>query len=89
MNPAYAWEPVIWMGGRKRDRTSATAQDWIAANMTTKRGTHGAKPREFCWWLFDLLGMEPEDEFHDLFAGSGAVLQAHKAWTQIRPLLTA
>ena len=87
VNPAYAWEPVIWMGGRKRDRTSPTARDWIAANITMKRGVHGAKPREFCWWLFDLLGMEPEDEFHDLFPGSGAVQKAHEAWKQIRPLL--
>src|SRR6185312_13080131 len=31
VNPAYAWEPVIWRGGRqKRDRTEPTVRDWIA-----------------------------------------------------------
>lgn len=89
VNPAYAWEPVIFMGGRKRGRDCATLRDWVAANITLKRGVSGAKPKEFCFWLFDLLGMEPEDEFHDLFPGSGSVAKAHEAWKQIRPLLTA
>ncbi len=31
----------------------------------------GAKPAVFCRWVFDLLGAEPQDEFTDLFAGSG------------------
>ena len=89
VNPAYAWEPVVFMGGRKRPLTVETVRDWCAVNITLKRGFQGAKPREFCWWLFDLLGMEPEDEFHDLFPRSGAVTKAHEAWCQIRPLLTA
>lgn len=89
VNPAYAWEPVIFMGGRKRPLTMETTRDWCAVNITLKRGFKGSKPREFCWWLFDLLGMEPDDEFHDLFPGSGAVGKAHEAWKQIRPLLTA
>jgi hypothetical protein len=36
----------------------------------------GAKPAEFCRWVFDLLGAEPQDEFTDLFAGSGGVARA-------------
>ncbi|WP_170285519.1 hypothetical protein [Microbacterium rhizomatis] len=36
----------------------------------------GAKPAEFCRWVFDLLGAEPQDEFSDLFAGSGGVARA-------------
>lgn len=89
VNPAYAWEPVIFMGGRKRGRDQETTRDFCAVPITLKRGFQGAKPRDFCFWLFDLLGMEPGDEFHDLFPGSGAVLKAHAAWCQIRPLLTA
>ncbi|TDL43854.1 hypothetical protein [Microbacterium oleivorans] len=36
----------------------------------------GAKPSVFCRWIFDLLGAEPQDEFADLFAGSGGVMRA-------------
>ena len=76
VNPAYAWEPVIVRGGRKRERTEATVRDWVMANITMRRGTHGAKPVKFCNWLFDVLGMEAGDEFDDLFLGSGAVTDA-------------
>lgn len=74
VNPAYAWEPVIWRGGRTgRSRDEVTVRDWTAQNITLKRGLAGAKPEGFCLWLFDLLGVRPEDEFVDLFPGSGAV----------------
>ncbi len=76
VNPAYAWEPVLFVSGRKRKRTEPTVRDWVSANITLQKGTHGAKPTAFCEWLFDLLGMEPGDEFHDLFHGSGAVTRA-------------
>lgn len=33
----------------------------------------GAKPAEFCWWLFDLLGALPGDELVDLFDPSHLV----------------
>jgi hypothetical protein len=36
----------------------------------------GAKPAAFCRWMFDLLGAEPQDEFTDVFPGSGGVLRA-------------
>ena len=89
VNPAYAWEPVIFTGGRKRARTEATVRDWCSANVTLRRGTSGAKPDAFCFWLFDLLGMEPGDEFHDLFLGSGAVSRAWEAWKAQQPLFSA
>jgi|ERR1051325_10534832 hypothetical protein len=41
VNPAYAWEPVIWRGGHKRDRTEPTVRDW------TKAGNL----EEFAEWL--------------------------------------
>lgn len=36
----------------------------------------GAKPAVFCRWIFDLLGAEPQDQFDDLFTGSGGVARA-------------
>ena len=50
VSPAYAWEAVIFKGGRKHDRKNRTAYDWVAANATFKRGLTGAKPRKFCRW---------------------------------------
>jgi hypothetical protein len=73
VNPAYAWEPVIWRGGRPRTRVEPTARDWCAANITLRRGVAGAKPLTFCYWLFDLLNLHASDEFVDIFPGSGAV----------------
>lgn len=36
----------------------------------------GAKPAAFCRWMFDLLGAEPQDDFTDVFPGSGGVARA-------------
>lgn len=76
VNPAYAWEPVLVCGGRKRTRDQATVRDWVAANITLRRGLSGAKPEAFCWWLFDVLGVESGDTLCDLFPGTGAVTAA-------------
>ena len=74
VNPAYAWEPVIWRGGRQqRPRSEPTVRDWVSAEITLKRGLTGAKPEAFCWWLFGLLGLERGDELFDLFPGTGIV----------------
>lgn len=86
VNPAYAWEPVLFMPARKRGREYPTVRDWVSANITMKRGLHGAKPEKFCNWLFDVLGMNPDDEFIDMYPGSGAVTKAHKAWRSQMPL---
>src|SRR6266550_2819991 len=71
VNPAYAWEPVIWRGGRKRERTEDTVRDWVSASITLKKGLAGAKPPKFCDWVFDLLGATDEDELDNLFPGTG------------------
>lgn len=81
VNPAYAWEPVIVRGGRKRGRDKPTVRDWVAANITLKKGLSGAKPRDFCRWLFAVLGMEPGDELTDLYPGTGIVTQV---WNEVR-----
>lgn len=85
VNPAYAWEPVIFKGGRKRGRYEMTIPDWVSASITLKRGCVGAKPDNFCFWIFRLLGILPEDDFIDLFPGSGAV---SRAWDIYRRQMT-
>lgn len=80
VNPGYCWEPVIFRGGRKRDRTVATVRDFCAVPITMRRGFTGAKPEAMCWWVFDLLGLEPGDTFVDLFVGSGDVTRAWETY---------
>jgi hypothetical protein len=83
----YAWEPVIFRGGRRRtghDRRGAALRDWISENITLKRGLVGAKPEAVAWWVFDVLGMLPDDELEDLFPGSGAVARAWGSWRVAR-----
>lgn len=85
VNPAYAWEPIMWLGGRaKRSREENTVRDWCAFGITLKRGLTGAKPEGMCYWLFDLLGMEESDELVDLYPGSGAVSSALDSWRRQR-----
>lgn len=83
VNPAYAWEPIIVRIGRKRTRQQPTVRDWVSENITLKRGLVGVKPDKFCLWLFDVLNLQPQDEFHDLFPGSGAVTTAWESWRKI------
>lgn len=80
VNPAYAWEPIIVRGGRRRTKEQPTVRDWYACNITLRRGFAGAKPEALCHWLFEVLGMQPGDEFVDLFPGSGAVSRAWESW---------
>ena len=79
---AYAWEPVIIKGGRKRPITENTVRDWCAVNITLKRGLVGAKPADVVWWILDIFYAQPEDEVHDLFPGSGSVTNAIEAWRE-------
>lgn len=74
VNPGYVWEPVIFRGSRKRDRTEPTIRDWVSANITLRKGLTGAKPPAFNQWILDLLGYRPdEDEMVDLFPGTGGM----------------
>lgn len=68
---AYAWEPVIVMGGRKRTRKQPTIRDWHSANITLKKNMVGAKPESFCEWICDVLNVHPGDELDDLYPGTG------------------
>lgn len=76
VNPAYAWEPVIFMGGRKRTRQEPTVRDWHSANITLKKGLCGAKPPTFNQWILDILGYRQGDEIVDLYPGTGGMSAA-------------
>ncbi|MFA5377825.1 MAG: hypothetical protein WC455_18890 [Dehalococcoidia bacterium] len=84
VNPAYAWEPVLFHGARKRSRAENTIRDWVSASITMQKGLVGAKPPEFCFWLFDLMGMSESDELHDLFPGTGIVGDCWEFWKKQR-----
>lgn len=88
VNPAYAWEPLLVCGGRKRQRSDSTVLDWVRVPITQRRGLVGAKPEAFCFWLFSVLGLLPGDELVDLFPGTGAVTRAWEQWTS-NPLVLA
>lgn len=85
--PLNAWEPVIYHGGRAYpspvDARRLDALAYVARARTTDRHrVVGAKPAAFCFWLFDLLGALPGDDFVDLFPGSGGVA---RAWRYASP----
>ncbi len=73
VNPAYTWEPVIFWGGRKGDRTRQTVKDHLNCNITLKKGLTGAKPVAFCEWVLELLGYQEGDVLDDLFPGTGVM----------------
>ena len=82
----FAWEPVLYVarGGAAED-VGSFVRDWVSAMppvFTQKEasGIRGEKPLEFCFWLFDLLGLRPDDDLHDLYPGSGAVSRAWEQW---------
>ena len=83
VNPAYAWEPILVNGGRRRTREQDTARDWVSVNITLKKGLVGVKPDSFSYWLFSVLNMEPGDIFVDLFPGTGAVTAAWEKYKQM------
>lgn len=79
---AYAWEPVLVKPVRPRPFDGyTTVRDWIAEGITLKRGLTGAKPDAVCKWLFEVMGCDPRDDFHDMFPGSGAVSRAWESWS--------
>jgi hypothetical protein len=86
VNPAYAWEPVIFRGGRRGDRERETVRDWVSAVITLKKGLVGAKPPAFNDWILDILGWEPGDQIVDLFPGTNGMDAALKRRAQRLPL---
>jgi hypothetical protein len=80
VRPAYSWEPVLFRGGRNKDHPApakggeaTTPKDFIAANITLRKGLAGAKPPEVCSWILDLLGFRTGDSVVDMFPGTGVM----------------
>jgi hypothetical protein len=80
VRPCYAWEPVIFRGGRNKNHpppikggTQTTPKDFIVAPITMKKGLTGAKPETVCRWILDLLNVQIGDEGVDLFPGTGVM----------------
>jgi hypothetical protein len=77
----YTWEPVLFVPTRPRgSKARPSVRDYVSANITLRRGTHGAKPDAFAEWIIDLLGAEPGDTLADLFPGSGVISAAWDRW---------
>jgi len=88
VNPAYAWEPVVFVGGRRRPNDREFIRDYCvsATNLNSQRFV-GAKPEPFCLWAFAMLGLERTDEVDDLFPGTGAIGAVWKAFKNQEALL--
>ena len=85
--PLNAWEPVVFAGGRRLVRCDQLADvlTYSARPRTTDPArVIGAKPSAFCFWMFDLLGALPGDQFDDLYPGSGGVMRAWECYTSPR-----
>ena len=72
---AYTWEPVIFRGGRKIERTEPTWRDHIAEPITMRKGLTGAKPPAFCRWVLEGLAYRRGDTLDDLFPGTGIMAE--------------
>tara|TARA_R100001463_G_scaffold110240_2_gene164948 strand:+ start:1747 stop:2298 length:552 start_codon:yes stop_codon:yes gene_type:complete len=90
----YAWEPVILKAARPpvqrpdQKKGQSAVRDWLMEPMATQKGIVGAKPKRLCWWLFDCLGAQQDDDLADLFPGSGDVTDVWQSWrTRQRPEL--
>lgn len=85
---SYAWEPVIWRGGRKKTESTDFIPDYVSVPIIMKNNdmradgaaTKGSKPEMYCFWVFAMLGLEEGDTLVDLFPGSGAVTRAFERW---------
>jgi hypothetical protein len=90
------FEPVIFMGGRPyraadfivtaQQRLPAGQPRYAMVKQDIRAGKIflGRKPTAFAMWVFDLLGLTGEDEFVDLFPGSGSIGAAYSEWLSAR-----
>lgn len=84
---AYAWEPLIVMPARRRGNDRITVPDYVSANIAMLKGLPGAKPEPVLHWLFEFAGCEPDDEFTDIFPGTGIGTRAWESWCRQPSLL--
>jgi hypothetical protein len=64
----------------KKNVTRAWTWEPVSAPIAMRKGFPGAKPDAFSFWIFEGLNLRPEDEFCDVFPGSGAVGDAWQRW---------
>lgn len=75
----YAWEPIIWRGGRKTLPLKPMVRDWHSGRIAMRKGFYGCKPDDFNEYILNLLQFDPnQDELHDLFPGTGGMGEAAK-----------
>lgn len=81
----YAWEPVIVAPARPNQKVkNVIAHHSPMGFHSTRYGDDtfpGKKPDAFSVWVFSLLGAQEDDEFVDMFPGSGSVGRAWDAWS--------
>jgi hypothetical protein len=71
------WEPVlIKVPKDRKGRTKGQMTTDVLTANAPRIGFSGSKPKEWTYWVLDLLGYQEGDEVVDLFHGSGAVTQA-------------
>ena len=84
VRPAYAWEPIIYRGGRnpsnghphkppEKGGKQTTPKDFHSAPIMLQTGLVGAKPESFCRWVLELLNVQIGDFVVDLYPGTGAM----------------
>jgi hypothetical protein len=75
----YAWEPVIFRGGRVIKGRNPLVRDWFVGNAdrgnALRKHVPGSKPQAFNRWVLDLLGHQDGDVLDDLFPGAGGMAQ--------------
>jgi hypothetical protein len=83
-NRHYDWEPVFLKPLRNPATPTRTHYVLSPPQFTfrSRPPEHviGEKPDGFSRWLFACAGLRPDDEFFDLFPGSGAVGRAWSGW---------
>jgi|SRR5215831_5648787 len=80
VRPAYAWEPILYRGGRntnppvpEKGGEMITPKDWVSAPVEFRRGLVGAKPPQVCRAILDWLGYQDGDELVDIFPGTNSM----------------
>ena len=79
------WEPVIVMQARRMRPGRA---DYLVAAPAQRGGDDdliGRKPQAFCAWLFGAMGALPGDDLADLYPGTGMVMRAWRAFSDVSP----
>ena len=76
----YAWEPVIWRGGRKDTPVNPMVRDWYSGPTVMRKNYYGAKPLYFNNWILELLQYQDGDILDDIFPGSNSMSEVLRLW---------